>query len=103
MPIAVIYIIVFALFLGAAPLPYGYYTILRIMVTGFFIWAAVLTYQQKEQILPWVFVVLAITFNPIIKVYLSKELWAVIDILVGIFVITISSRIRENKHRERDL
>ena len=78
--VAPIYIISALLLIGAAPLPYGYYMLLRIAACGFFIWGAVITHEQNNQYLPWVFVLLALLFNPIIKIHLPKELWAIIDI-----------------------
>ena len=47
MPVAVIYITAGMLFLGAAPLPYGYYMLLRLVVTGVCVWAAFVSYERK--------------------------------------------------------
>ena len=79
MPIAVIYITSGLLFLGAAPMPYGYYQLLRIVGTAVFVWASVVAYQRKHQALPWVYACLAIVFNPILKITFPKELWMAID------------------------
>lgn len=93
MPVAPIYIISALLFLGAAPLPYGYYMLLRIAACGFFIWAAVITYEKQSQYLPWVFGLLALLFNPIIKIHLPKELWAAIDIASAIFILVVRKKL----------
>lgn len=93
MPIAPIYIISALLFLGAAPLPYGYYMLLRLAACGFFIWAAVITYEKQSQYLPWVFGLLALLFNPIIKIHLPKELWAAIDIASAIFILVVRQKL----------
>lgn len=97
MPITVIYIGVAMLLIGAAPLPYGYYMLLRIVATGIFVWAAFVTYERKNDVLPWVFALLAILFNPIIKIHLPKELWAVIDVSAGVFLLVCKSSIQERK------
>jgi hypothetical protein len=81
------------LFLGAVPLPYGYYMLLRIAACGFFIWAAVITYEKQSQYLPWVFGLLALLFNPIIKIHLPKELWAAIDIASAIFILVVRQKL----------
>ena len=86
MPVAVIYIVSAMLFLGAAPLPYGYYMLLRIVVTGVFIWAALVSYERKHEVLPWLFVLGAILFNPLIMIHLPKELWAIVDVVAAIFL-----------------
>jgi len=93
MPIALIYIVSALLFIGAASLPYGYYTFLRIVVSAFFIWAAVITYERKRQYLPWVFCLLVLLFNPIIKIHLPKEFWAVIDVVLSIFVLAVKNKL----------
>ena len=95
MPVAPIYIISALLFIGAASLPYGYYMLLRIAACGFFIWAAVITYEKKSQYLPWIFGLLALLFNPIIKIHLPKELWVIIDICSAIFVLAAKSKLQE--------
>jgi len=97
MPVAPIYVISALLFIGAAPLPYGYYMFLRIAACGFFIWASIVTYEKRSQYLPWVFGLLALLFNPIIKIHLPKELWAIIDICSAIFVLAMKSKLQESK------
>lgn len=98
MPVAVIYIGAAMLFIGAAPLPYGYYLLLRLVATGVFIWAAIVAYERKNDILPWVFGVLVILFNPIIKIHLPKEVWAVVDIAAGVLLLAAKRTIQECKH-----
>jgi hypothetical protein len=98
MPVAVIYIAISMLLIGAAPLPYGYYTLLRIVATGVFLWAAFVAHEREHTILPWVYGLIAILFNPVIKIYLPKELWAAVDIGAGILLLATKSKItkREN-------
>lgn len=87
MPPVVIYVAVAMLWIGAAPLPYGYYTLLRLVATIVFAWAAYVVYQRKHNILPYIFGLLALLFNPIIAVHLTKTIWAIIDIAAGIFLL----------------
>jgi len=47
MPVTVIYIAAVMLFIGAVPMPYGYYMLLRFVATGVFAWAAFVTYERK--------------------------------------------------------
>ena len=98
MPIAVIYIAATLLFIGAAPLPYGYYMLLRLVATGVFIWAAFVAYERKHKSLPWVYGVLVVLFNPVIKIHLPKELWAVIDVGSGIFLLATKVTIQFTKN-----
>ncbi len=68
------------LLIALLPLPYSYYIILRIMV---FIGAIVLSitaFGRDVTWAKWVFVTMAILFNPILPIYLNRGLWMVIDI-----------------------
>jgi len=74
------------LLLAILPFPYGYYTFLRLAV---FIGGSFLAHQlyQRESI-GWAVVLacIAILFNPLIPVYLSREAWFPIDLVSsGIF------------------
>ena len=95
MPVAVIYICVVLLLFGVAPLPYGYYMLLRIVATGIFIWATFIAYDRNYQSLPWIYGVLALLFNPLIKIHLPKELWSVVDVGSGILLLATKSTIQE--------
>lgn len=98
MPIAAIYICAVMLFVGAAPLPYGYYTLLRLVACGVFAFAAFIAFERKSKVLPWVYGLLALIFNPIIKIYFPKEIWAVIDIAAGILLLVTAKAIKTKQH-----
>jgi hypothetical protein len=80
MPLAVIYIATGLLALGVLPLPYGYYTLLRIVATGAFVWAAFAAHQKGERTLPWIFVLAAVLYNPVVPVFLAKPVWMIINL-----------------------
>lgn len=73
-----------------APWPYGYYKLLRLVVC---ICAGVLTYQSYqnagERITAWVvgLVVLALLYNPIIPVHLTREIWLPINLASAAFFV----------------
>lgn len=97
LPKPLIYIAATLLFLGALPLPYGYYMLLRFVACGAFAWAAFITYENNEEVLPWVFGILAVLFNPIFKTHLPKELWAVVDVCSGVFLLAVSKKLLGNE------
>ncbi len=70
--------------------PYGYYVLLRWIVTAsavFLIWVA---YSLQNKGWLWLMAAIAILFNPIIPIYLNKEMWVVIDFIVAIlFLVSI--------------
>ncbi|MFW5879800.1 MAG: DUF6804 family protein [bacterium] len=86
------------LFLGIPELPYGYYTFLRIAIT---ISAGIILFSEiSEGTKSWsvVFIGIAILFNPIIPIHLSKEAWIPIDAIAGvIFLVKGFNYHRQNK------
>jgi len=74
-------LLLFAIF----PLPYGYYQLLRIVVTISSGISAYKAYENKNQGLSIAFAIVLILFNPIMPIYLDKGTWVVFDITVGIF------------------
>jgi hypothetical protein len=97
MPIAVIYIAAGILFVGAAQLhlPYGYYTVLRIVATGAFLWAFFASFNRNASLLPWIFLLFAVLFNPVMKVPLSQEHWMIVDIAAGALLIFTQNKIKQ--------
>ena len=72
------------LFLCLADMPYGYYQFVRLAgLIGF----ALLAYQanqegkQTEMI---IYVGLALLFQPFFKIALGRQLWNIVDVVVGI-------------------
>lgn len=94
MPSAVIYISAAMLFLGVAPLPYGYYTLLRLVACGVFAYAAYVAFERKSKALPWVYGFMALVFNPIIKIHFPKEIWIFVDVAAGILLLATTKAIR---------
>ena len=69
------------LILALASLPYGYYTLLRIVVCLCAFLIAHGSYsKERGSIWAPVFVGVGLLFNPIIPVHLSRSIWATIDI-----------------------
>jgi hypothetical protein len=71
-------------FLCLADMPYGYYQFVRfIALIGF----AILAYQsaeEKKQTETIIYIALAILFQPLFKIALGRQLWNIIDVLVGV-------------------
>lgn len=97
MPKSLIYVVSGALALGALPLPYGYYVLLRLLATGFFVWAATIAITRKEPVIQWVFLILALMFNPFFKVHFSKGVWSAIDISASLLILVMSSKLEKKK------
>ncbi len=77
------------LLLALADWPYGYYTLLRFVVCGSAAFVAYLGYSAKKRWIAWTFGIIAVLFNPIIKVHFDRDIWSFLDIIVAIvFVFT---------------
>jgi hypothetical protein len=68
-------------------MPYGYYQFVRFAaLVGF----AILAYQANERQSKTemiIFICLAILFQPLLKISLGREVWNVVDVIVGIGLI----------------
>ncbi len=78
--------------------PYDYYTILRFVVCGVTAYGFYQSLEIKKSFWSWIFGITALVFNPFIPIHLSRDSWAVIDIIVGILL--IASIFFVNKQRE---
>ena len=82
-----LYIVAVMLFLAILRMPYGFYQILRLLaVIGFL----VIAYKEFEKS-GWntwctLGIIGVLVFNPLFPIRLSKELWQVIDPLMGIII-----------------
>ena len=77
------------LLLCLAPMPYGYFTLVRFLATLVFGIYAYKYYQTKREGLMWVFVTLALLFQPFAKVALGRAIWNIIDVLVAVGMIVL--------------
>jgi hypothetical protein len=65
-----------------------FYTLLRWVCCAAFAYSAVTAFQMKRVAWTWIFGVLAILFNPLVRVYLQRATWQAIDWgAIGVIVI----------------
>ena len=67
--------------------PYGFFTLLRFVVFAISAYVAWMSYEAKKEKWVWIFGFLAVLFNPFIVIHLNREIWSVIDLIVGLFMI----------------
>jgi len=87
-------------FLCLLEMPYGYYQLVRFAaLIGFALLAYNLNEQgHKTEVI--IYVCLAILFQPLVKIPLGRQLWNIIDVVVGIgLIISIFVR-KANTHRQ---
>ena len=76
-------------------LPYGFYVLLRWVISVASIFVAYRFYKSKLQGWAIVFGIVCLLFNPISPVYLSKGTWVFIDIVASVlFFLTGFSKTR---------
>jgi hypothetical protein len=65
-------------------MPYGYYQFVRVTSTLVFVLFAIQSYNLKSNAMILIYVVLAILFQPFEKISLGREVWNVLDVIVGV-------------------
>ena len=78
-------------------LSYGYFTLLRLIVCGTSIYNSLKIYQKQNTPLFWTFIFIAILFNPLIPVYLDREIWLIIDVICAIIMLIGGYKINNEK------
>ncbi len=83
-------------FLCLADMPYGYYQFARFAgLIGF----GILAYQANsngKQTQAIIYIILAVLFQPFIKISLGRELWNIVDVIVAVALL-ISLVLRKDK------
>lgn len=80
------FVIAIIMTISVADLPYGFYTLMRIIVPMLSAIFAVLLLIELDgfSLILIPNILIAIIWNPILPVYLDKDTWIVIDIVAGI-------------------
>ncbi|WP_310593787.1 DUF6804 family protein [Flavobacterium sp.] len=75
-------------------LPYSYYQFVRFAALIGFGFLAYQANQQEKQTETIVYGVLALLFQPFFKIALGRELWNIVDVIVGIGLMVSSFKLR---------
>jgi hypothetical protein len=70
------------LLVALLPLPYGFYTLLRLVVSGCAAALAVIAFRRVDST-ALLYGAIAILFNPIIPVHLDRSTWTVLDVMAA--------------------
>ena len=68
-------------------MPYGYYQFIRFSALIGFSILAYLSSIKKNQIMVFIFGALALLFQPFLKISIGRDLWNIVDIVTGLFLI----------------
>jgi len=83
-------ILAIILLLCLAPMPYGYYQLVRVVAMIAFAIMAYQYYKKENVPLAITFSGFALLFQPFIKVALGRTLWNVVDVIVAIGLIYLA-------------
>jgi hypothetical protein len=74
------------LLIATQKLPYGYYTITRIVVCGFAGFLAWMGWEESSASRGWstVLGIVAVLFNPIFPIFLSRGTWLYLDLCIAL-------------------
>lgn len=84
-----------ACFAAVVPVwPYGFYMLLRLLVCAAAV-SGLVTAPAEPRLRAHraPLVVLALLFNPVVPVYLSREVWFPIDLVAGVYLIVVRGRV----------
>lgn len=70
-----------------ADMPYGYYQFVRFLALFGFVILAYMAHQEDRHIEMIIYGALAILFQPIFKIALGRQLWNIVDVIVGLALI----------------
>lgn len=74
------------LFYASSRHQYGYYIFLRWYVFITSIYFAYQSNEDKNKVWFILFIVISLLFNPVLPVYMEKEIWTILDVISGIAI-----------------
>lgn len=66
---------------------YGFFTFLRFVVFSSTAYVAYLAYQEQKEGWVWFLGAVAVLFNPFIPVYLTRDVWGMIDFITALLLL----------------
>lgn len=64
--------------------PYAYYQLMDWMVAGAGVVTALQSRDRGQTFVAWLFVLVAVVFNPVAPLYLRADIWQIADIAVAV-------------------
>ncbi len=87
------------LFSCLLPLPYGYFQFVRFAAMIGFSYLAYCTSQQKSKNGLFIYIGLALLFQPFIKIALGRTIWNLVDVAVSIgLLLSIACKKKRSSH-----
>ncbi len=90
-------VVAVVLFVAIIPIwPYGFYTLLRLLVCGITAFIAYKIHKNFPELGAHkiALVIIAVLFNPLFPVYLVRFIWMPVDIGIGIYLLALRKKIK---------
>jgi len=79
-------------------MPYGFYQLVRFVALIGFVILSYQANQRNRQVEMIIYGALALLFQPFLKIALGREIWNIVDVLVGIvLIITLFIKPKEDQ------
>ena len=65
-------------------MPFGYYQLVRYLTMIGFVYLAYKSHEQGLETEMFIFIALAILFQPFLKIALGRQIWNIVDVFVGV-------------------
>lgn len=96
-------IIAALMLLGAlVPWPYGYYQLLRFVVCGVSVYIAFIAYNWEKRWATWLFGFIALLFNPLIPIHLSREIWQPINVICALLFFAVAFILKKPEKEKQE-
>jgi hypothetical protein len=66
--------------LAILPLPYDYYTLLRLFTVFVFGYGSYVAFKNGKNSHMWCLLFVAVLYNPLLKIHLQRETWQIINL-----------------------
>jgi hypothetical protein len=81
------------LFICLLDMPYGYYQLVRFISFGMFAYLGFKEFDKSNQTTGLIYFGFALLFQPFIKIALGREIWNIVDVIVGIgLLVTLTQK-----------
>ena len=80
--------------LAVADMPYGYYQLLRLLAAGYMGYLAALYFIRRPNPWAWAFAFIALLYNPIFVIAMSKEFHALANLIVAAAIVCEMKKLR---------
>lgn len=84
------------LFICLFDMPYGYFQLVRFAAMLAFSYFGMLAIADEKREMALLYFGLAILFQPLIKIALGRELWNIVDVIVGVGLLVSAFRTEKN-------